>query len=73
MTVQDAADSAAMPLPLRSMNIRAGYLGQTLADVVAITSPEAIILFGGLAKAPGRPHPGRRRTGTWKRLIAGHL
>ncbi|MBL7765433.1 MAG: ROK family protein [Chitinophagaceae bacterium] len=26
-------------------------LGQTLADAVAITSPEAIILFGGLAKA----------------------
>lgn len=26
-------------------------LGQTLADAVAITSPEAIILFGGLARA----------------------
>ncbi len=26
-------------------------LGQTLADTVAITSPEAIILFGGLSKA----------------------
>lgn len=26
-------------------------LGQTLADMVAITSPEAIIFFGGLAKA----------------------
>ena len=26
-------------------------LGQTLADVVAVTSPEAIIFFGGLAKA----------------------
>lgn len=26
-------------------------LGQTLADVVAITSPEAIVFFGGLAKA----------------------
>lgn len=26
-------------------------LGQTLADVVAITSPQAIIFFGGLAKA----------------------
>jgi glucokinase len=26
-------------------------LGQVLADVVAITSPEAIIFFGGLAKA----------------------
>lgn len=26
-------------------------LGQTLADAVAITSPEAIIIFGGLAKA----------------------
>ncbi|MCB9045764.1 MAG: ROK family protein [Chitinophagales bacterium] len=26
-------------------------LGQTLADAVAITSPQAIILFGGLAKA----------------------
>ncbi|MEG2756238.1 MAG: ROK family protein, partial [Mucinivorans sp.] len=26
-------------------------LGQALADAVTITSPEAIILFGGLAKA----------------------
>ncbi|HNF72529.1 MAG TPA: ROK family protein, partial [Chitinophagaceae bacterium] len=26
-------------------------LGQSLADAVAITSPEAIILFGGLARA----------------------
>jgi glucokinase len=26
-------------------------LGQSLADAVAITSPEAIILFGGLAQA----------------------
>ena len=29
----------------------ANILGQTLADTVAITSPEAIIFFGGLAKA----------------------
>ncbi len=29
----------------------ARILGQTLADTVAITSPQAIILFGGLAKA----------------------
>jgi glucokinase len=26
-------------------------LGQTLADMVAITSPQAIIFFGGLARA----------------------
>jgi glucokinase len=26
-------------------------LGQTLADTVAITSPEAIVFFGGLARA----------------------
>ncbi|MBS1771967.1 MAG: ROK family protein [Bacteroidetes bacterium] len=26
-------------------------LGQTLADIVAVTSPEAIVFFGGLAKA----------------------
>jgi glucokinase len=26
-------------------------LGQTLADAIAITSPQAIILFGGLSKA----------------------
>jgi glucokinase len=29
----------------------AGILGQTLADMVAVTSPEAIIFFGGLANA----------------------
>lgn len=31
----------------------ARILGQTLADAVAITSPQAIIFFGGLAKAGG--------------------
>jgi len=36
---------------LEIFDYTAKILGQTLADVVAITSPEAIIFFGGLAKA----------------------
>ncbi|PZF71101.1 ROK family protein [Taibaiella soli] len=36
---------------LEIFNYTAKILGQTLADAVAITSPEAIIFFGGLAKS----------------------
>jgi len=39
------------PLALEIFEFTGKILGQTLADAVAITSPEAIILFGGLAKA----------------------
>jgi glucokinase len=43
----EAGDSLALEL----FEFTGKILGQTLADVVAITSPEAIIFFGGLAKA----------------------
>jgi glucokinase len=39
------------PLALEIFEYTAEILGQTLADSVAITSPQAIIFFGGLAKA----------------------
>jgi len=38
-------------LALEIFEFTGKILGQTLADAVAITSPEAIILFGGLAQA----------------------
>lgn len=38
-------------LALHLFDYTARILGQTLADAVAITSPQAIILFGGLARA----------------------
>ena len=38
-------------LALEAFDYTAKILGRSLADVVAITSPEAIILFGGLALA----------------------
>lgn len=41
------------PLALELFEYTGRILGQTLADTVAITSPEAIIFFGGLAKAGG--------------------
>lgn len=39
------------PLAAAIFDFTGKILGQTLADAVAITGPEAIILFGGLAKA----------------------
>ncbi|MBC7553845.1 MAG: ROK family protein [Taibaiella sp.] len=48
--IQDAAqEKDAMALEL--YHYTGKILGQTLADMVAITSPEAIIFFGGLAHA----------------------
>jgi len=38
-------------IALQIFDYTANILGQTLADAVAITSPEAIILFGGLSLA----------------------
>jgi glucokinase len=38
-------------IAMEIFNYTGKILGQTLADAVAITSPEAIILFGGLAQA----------------------
>jgi glucokinase len=48
--VQDAAQ-AGDTFALALYDYTAQILGQSLADVVAITSPEAIIFFGGVAKA----------------------
>jgi glucokinase len=48
--VHDAADMGDA-FALRLFEYTAKILGQTLADVVALTSPEAIVFFGGLAKA----------------------
>lgn len=39
------------PLAIKAYEYTGTMLGQALADAVTITSPEAIILFGGLAKA----------------------
>lgn len=39
------------PLAIEAYEYTGMMLGQALADAVAVTSPEAIILFGGLAKA----------------------
>jgi glucokinase len=39
------------PLAVEIFDFTGKILGQCLADAVAITSPEAIIMFGGLAKA----------------------
>lgn len=39
------------PIALKAFQLTGQYLGEKLADSVAHTSPEAIFLFGGLAKA----------------------
>lgn len=39
------------PIALEAFEISGKILGQALADTVAITSPETVFLFGGLAKA----------------------
>lgn len=39
------------PIALEAFRMTGEMLGRALADVVTITSPEAIFLFGGLAKA----------------------
>ena len=48
--IQDAARNGDA-FALEIYEYTAKILGQTLADVVAITSPQAIIFFGGLAHA----------------------
>jgi glucokinase len=52
-SAKDIYDAAVLNdyLALKIFDYTGKLLGQTLADTVAITSPEAIILFGGLAKA----------------------
>ncbi len=39
------------PIALEAFRVTGERLGRALADITTITSPEAIILFGGLAKA----------------------
>ena len=39
------------PLALRIFEYTGTILGRSLADFVAFSSPEAIVLFGGLARA----------------------
>ncbi len=46
---QAAANGDALALEMYDYTAR--ILGETLADVVALTSPQAIIFFGGMAKA----------------------
>ena len=46
-----AAANEGDPLALETFRYTGELLGRALADAVAITSPEAIFLFGGLAKA----------------------
>ncbi len=48
--IQEAA-AQGDELAIKLFDYTAKILGQTLADAIAITSPQAIILFGGLAKA----------------------
>ncbi len=48
--IQEAADQGDS-FALELFDYTGKILGQTLADMVAITSPEAIIFFGGLAQA----------------------
>lgn len=45
------ATLAGDPIAIAAYEYTGKMLGEALADVVAITSPEAIFLFGGLAKA----------------------
>ena len=46
-----AAAEAGDPVALEAFRYTGELLGRALADVVTITSPEAIFLFGGLSKA----------------------
>ena len=49
--ITEAARSGEMPIALAAFEYTGKILGMKLADSVAHTSPEAIILFGGLANA----------------------
>lgn len=53
ITAKDIYDAALNedPVALRAFDLTAMYLGRACADAVAYFSPEAIILFGGLAGA----------------------
>ena len=53
ITAKDIAEAAEKgdPLAMKAFRFTADILGKALADAVAYFSPEAIILFGGLAQA----------------------
>ncbi len=53
LTSKDISDAAnrADPIALMAFDKTGQILGRTLADIVALFSPEAIFLFGGLANA----------------------
>ena len=53
LTSKEIAHAAAKgdTLALEAFQFTAEILGRTLADTVAVLSPEAIIMFGGLAQA----------------------
>jgi glucokinase len=53
LTAKDISDAAnqADPIALMAFDKTSQILGRTLADIVALFSPEAIFLFGGLSNA----------------------
>jgi glucokinase len=53
ITAKDLCEAARNgdPLALKAFDMTAMYLGRALANSVAYLSPEAIVLFGGLAGA----------------------
>jgi glucokinase len=53
LTAIDISDAASQadPIAMKAFDVTGKTLGRTLADVVALFSPEAIFLFGGLSNA----------------------
>ena len=53
LTAKDISDAASQadPIAMKAFEKTGKTLGRTLADVVALFSPEAIFLFGGLSNA----------------------
>ena len=49
--VRDRLAEQGAPIALEAFRFTGEMLGRALADVVTVTSPEAIFLFGGLSKA----------------------
>ncbi len=50
-SIVSAAAAEGDPVALETFRFTGEVLGRALADVVTITSPEAVFFFGGLAKA----------------------
>jgi glucokinase len=53
LTAKDISEAASQadPIAIKAFNVTGRTLGKTLANVVALFSPEAIFLFGGLSNA----------------------